>query len=279
VRLLTWNIQATKGCDGRFHIARIVERINSFGDLDVICLQEVARYIPELNNDDQPMLFAEAFAGYDAVWGPGFSVPVAGNKRIEFGNLTLVKSGLLKHSQVHSLPSPCIKLLQIPRTMVEVTIRMAGESIAVFNTHLAFHSTVERIAQLRELCAIRNRLLLKAAAPDVPRAWGPYLYGQKSGDVILAGDLNTDSNDEMFLETLANEKWIDCWGVQTQFNKVKPSHREPTCGCFDTVQWPEGPHVRDYFLATEGIAKRTRRVVVDVETDASDHQPVLLELD
>ena len=44
------------------------------------------------------------------------------------------------------------------------------------------------------------------------------------------------------------------------------------------MQWPQGAHTRDYFLATENIASKTIQVEVDVNTDASDHQPVLLEI-
>jgi endonuclease/exonuclease/phosphatase family metal-dependent hydrolase len=50
------------------------------------------------------------------------------------------------------------------------------------------------------------------------------------------------------------------------------------CGLFDREQWDEGPHCRDYFFVTPDLAARTVDLVVDLETDASDHQPLLLVL-
>lgn len=54
MRILSWNIQCGLGCDGQRDIKRIIERIvDRFEEPDVVCLQEVARYIPEYCTDDQ----------------------------------------------------------------------------------------------------------------------------------------------------------------------------------------------------------------------------------
>ena len=95
--------------------------------------------------------------------------------------------------------------------------------------------------------------------------------------MILCGDLNVGSDTVEFKAHISDQKWVDCWMVQQRFDDETRPARQPTCGCFDGVQWSEGPHVRDYFLATDNLAKMTVSVEVDVETDASDHQPVLLE--
>lgn len=278
MKILTWNIQATKGCDNRFDLPRIVNHIKQLGDMDVICLQEVSKHIPDLNDDDQPTLISNQFPDYESVWGPGFSAPDSKLRRCEFGNLTLVKSGLLRNSRVHSLPSPVVDTLQIPRTMVEVLVSSGSRSVTIFNTHLAFHSNKEIVAQVQALTYLREKCIAKSRRVKPQDAEGPYRYNNACDAVILCGDLNLDSDAYIFRDHISSKNWVDCWEAQYRSVQMDALDRSPTCGCFDHVQWPQGPHVRDYFLATENIASNTVRVDVDVDTNASDHQPVLLEI-
>jgi endonuclease/exonuclease/phosphatase family metal-dependent hydrolase len=53
----------------------------------------------------------------------------------------------------------------------------------------------------------------------------------------------------------------------------------PTVGVHDQIQWPGPPFTWDFVFVSADIASRVRRVEVDMATDASDHQPMLLELD
>ncbi|WP_445503647.1 hypothetical protein [Microvirga sp. G4-2] len=41
---------------------------------------------------------------------------------------------------------------------------------------------------------------------------------------------------------------------------------------------PQGPHCRDYIFVSENMAGRITDMRVDVETTASDHQPVAITL-
>jgi endonuclease/exonuclease/phosphatase family metal-dependent hydrolase len=50
MRLLTWNIQWGRGADGRVDLARTVAAIRAAGEVDVICLQEVACNFPGLGD-------------------------------------------------------------------------------------------------------------------------------------------------------------------------------------------------------------------------------------
>lgn len=278
MRILTWNIQATKGCDGAYDAARTISLVKRYRDLDVICLQEVSKNIPELNSDDQPQIFASEFPSYETIWAPGFCVPDANGGRSEFGNLTLVRRGLLKWSRVHSLPSPPVAELQMPRTAVEAVVGYGDVDVTIFNTHLAFHSTVERVAQFHALTNLRDGVMTNAMSVIAANAWGPYSYNNRSSGVILCGDLNVGSETAEFKQHLTDQNWVDCWTMQSFNNNANLLDRQPTVGCFDSVQWPQGPFVSDYFLATENIAAKTKTVEVDVETSASDHQPVVLEL-
>jgi endonuclease/exonuclease/phosphatase family metal-dependent hydrolase len=53
---------------------------------------------------------------------------------------------------------------------------------------------------------------------------------------------------------------------------------EPTVGLYDKAQWPGDPFTFDFVCVSAELASRVRDVRVDVSTDASDHQPMLLEL-
>ena len=276
MNILTWNIQATKGCDDVYDANRITDLIKGYGELDVICLQEVSRNIPSLNSDDQLTIFKSYFPGYETVWAPGFSVPNSTGQRCEFGNLTLVKQPLLANARAHILSSPYVEEMQMPRTMAEVVISAGDLNFAIFNTHLAFHSMREQISQLNDLTYLRDQIITKANKKKTIEPDGPYLYADTTSGVLLCGDLNIDSESKEFNTHVTGEQWYDCWDMQECDGTLI---RQPTCGCFDSTQWPQGPHVRDYFLATETIARKTTKVWVDVNTAASDHQPVLLEID
>jgi endonuclease/exonuclease/phosphatase family metal-dependent hydrolase len=49
-------------------------------------------------------------------------------------------------------------------------------------------------------------------------------------------------------------------------------------GVHDKVQWPGPPFTFDYLLVSAELAARVRAVAVDAASAASDHQPMLLEL-
>ncbi len=52
----------------------------------------------------------------------------------------------------------------------------------------------------------------------------------------------------------------------------------PTVGVHDKAQWPGAPFCFDFIFVTEDLAQRVESVSVNALTDASDHQPVLLQL-
>jgi endonuclease/exonuclease/phosphatase family metal-dependent hydrolase len=77
------------------------------------------------------------------------------------------------------------------------------------------------------------------------------------------------------LEPLAGSPaFIDAW--TTLHPGATPP---PTAGVYDTVQWSSGPLTCDFVFVTEDLRDRLRRCEIDGATNASDHQPILLELD
>ncbi|GFM36192.1 endonuclease/exonuclease/phosphatase family protein [Desulfovibrio psychrotolerans] len=288
LRILSWNIQSGKDCDGRINLRRIADYIRDRETPHILCLQEVARHFDCYTTPDMPDQLAflcAAFPDHTPVWGASLSWPHSGPLRREFGNLTLVSTPLLD-SRVHSLPAtgtertPGAK--QTPRCAVETIVTWGAAPLRIFNTHLAYHCEHERAAQLRHLCALQEQA---EWLTDSPPAEGHGIFSQQAhtARTVLCGDLNLDSRSEQYC-WLLHQGWQDAWtstlpapeSATTDHNP--PAARPPTCGVFDADQWPQGPHCRDYFLLRNLVPSGIVSMTVDTFTDYSDHQPILLTL-
>ncbi len=277
MQILSWNIQYGKSVNNGQDYVRTLDYIKSLGDFDVICLQEVARYMSgycSSDQRDQLELAQQHFPNYRAHWGSGFSWPSASNDpahRQEFGNLTLVKSNLLDF-KVHQLPQPAVPdKWQMPRVAIEVCVDSSIGPLSIINTHLAFHDSNEVQQQLGHLQAIeRDRL----AHIQFPKAAGPGSFqpGYLASARILCGDFNFDPEFPHYQYQL-DSGWIDTWKL------CCPDSPQPsTCGIFDREQWSQGGHCRDYFWLSHELKARTIDASVDSATDLSDHQPIILEI-
>ena len=95
---------------------------------------------------------------------------------------------------------------------------------------------------------------------------------------LLCGDFNFDVSDSqhglIHQSARSGLNYRDAWSI------CHPNQpRAPTCGLYDHAQWTDGPDCRDFIFTTEDLSGRIRRVEVDGKTTASDHQPILIELD
>ena len=108
MKLVSYNIQYSKGRDGRYDLERIADSLQG---ADVIALQEVERNWPHSGMTDQPALLEALMPGYYAIYGPGFDMDaseisndgVVTNRRRQFGNMILARWPLI-WSRVYSLP-------------------------------------------------------------------------------------------------------------------------------------------------------------------------------
>ena len=281
ITVLSWNIQCGRGVDGRVDLERIARVIRANGDPDLICLQEVASHMPELDGGaggDQPAALARLFPGHEAVYGPALEVRdgEAGPYR-RFGNLVLSRLPVRQIFR-HLLPQPADPgLLHMPRQATEVVVAAASGPLRVITTHLEYHSARQRLAQILRLRELQQEAADNAARP--PQAGtGPYAARPRPASCVLCGDLNCRPEDEAFrrlLDPLPDglPGFRDAWSLA---HGARP--HAPTCGIFDRVQWPEGPHCRDFFLVAGDLEGKVADLRIDGETDASDHQPLLLTL-
>jgi endonuclease/exonuclease/phosphatase family metal-dependent hydrolase len=277
MRLLTWNIQCGKGCDGVTDLARIVSVAKSLTDADVFCFQEVSDNFAALDGGaDQSAQLAALLPDHRAVFRPAVETADAEGRAHRFGNMTLSRLPVLQVAS-HLLPWPRSGMPRSMRRMaLDVTVRAAFGPLRIVNTHLEFHSAAQREAQIMRLLDLQEEA---STHPSDASAVHAEPYGSqtvaKSG--ILCGDFNFDVADTQHRLLHGSQRaglnYRDAWEIA----RPGQPHR-PTCGIYDRAQWPDGADCRDFVFVTEDIAGRVRRIEVDQATSASDHQPVLVEI-
>jgi endonuclease/exonuclease/phosphatase family metal-dependent hydrolase len=265
--IVTWNIQCGKGCDGVVDLARIANVVRAMGEADVICMQEVTRYDPEIaGGADQAAELSALFPGYRWIFGPGLDRPPR-----QFGNLLLTRLPVLQVF-LHLLPQPAeggIKHMQ--RQAIEVVLAARAGPLRVMTTHLEYYSARHRAVQIERLRALQDEVAANEASPPKAAA-SPYDPTPRPASLVLCGDLNLLPGDAEY-ESVFRPPIIDSW------RRAHPGEpHPPTTGAFDRAQWPMGGHCRDYFGLTSDVARRVEALEVDLDTDASDHQPLRLML-
>ncbi|RJG05980.1 endonuclease [Noviherbaspirillum cavernae] len=281
MKLLTWNIQWGRGADGRVDLGRVVAHAKRFADIDVFCLQEVASGYPELPGNNERNQFdelAQRLPGFHAIVGIASDVPGHPVRRA-FGNMMLSRYPMLQIFR-HLLPWPAEPgVFSMQRVAVEATLDTPAGYVRVTTTHLEYYSVEQRFAQIERLREL-HREAASHARSDPPRnlSDAPFFNPPRGGPAILTGDLNClpDADERKRLLApidAATPRYHDAW------ERVHGSApRTPTVGVYDKMQWPGDPFVFDYILVSEDLCGCVKDVVVDSETDASDHQPMLLVL-
>jgi endonuclease/exonuclease/phosphatase family metal-dependent hydrolase len=277
MRLLTWNIQCGKGCDGVTDLTRIVSVAKSLVDADVFCFQEVSDGFAALGGGaDQGAQLAALLPDHRPIFRPAVETIDGEGRAHRFGNMTLSRLPVLQIAS-HPLPWP---RAGVPRSMrrvaLEVTVRAAFGPLRIVNTHLEFHSVAQREAQIVRLLDLQEEASSNPSDASAVHA-EPYGSQTVAASSILCGDFNFDVSDAQHRPLHGSRRgglnYRDAWEI------ARPGQpRQPTCGVHDRAQWPDGADCRDFVFVTEDIASRVRRIEVDVTISASDHQPVLIEL-
>lgn len=278
LRIITWNIQWGLGIDGTVDLGRIVNEARAIADFDVLCLQEVSDNFSDLRGNDGRNQFAELarlLPDYTAVEGVALDVPDGAGGRRRFGNMILSR---LPVAQVlrYTLPWEAATTRNMPRFLLEAVIEAPSGPFRVMTTHLEYSSDSLRRAQVE---GIREAHRTACERVATPREDGPGTYARypTSASAILTGDFNMrppDPSKRRISEPFGNgvPALLDAWQV------AHGADPHPTSFClFEQSNGP--PHCCDFVFVTEDLASKVRRIGYNQETQASDHQPVLLELD
>ncbi|WP_306223401.1 endonuclease/exonuclease/phosphatase family protein [Bosea beijingensis] len=278
MKLITWNIQWARGVDDKVDPRRIIDHARQMADFDVLCLQEVAANFPDLDGNDrtdQFALFSELLPGFTAIEAVGVDVPDGAGGRKRFGNLILSRLPVAQALR-HVLPWEAAATRNMPRVLVEAMVETPHGPIRLMTTHLEYSSPVLRAAQVD---GIRQIHRMAAARQATPRHPGPHTYAPtpNTASAILTGDFNMRPDDTGMAQLLAPftggvPSLVDLWPV---LKGAEP--HPPSAFICDQTYGPPG--CLDYVLATPDLAERARSITYDIETRASDHQPILVEFE
>ena len=250
-------------------------------DFDVLCLQEVARNYPDLagsSGENQYEALAALFPGHTVVKGVAMDVLAPGGDRREFGNAIVTRLPVLQVFR-RLLPWPADPSVPgMQRSALEVVLDTRSGPLRVTTAHLEYYSAKQRAAQAEALRELQIEAASHAAGPARAKESGPFRSMPRPASGILTADFNFKPDDPLHARLQSAlapgvPAYRDAWQLR---HPGKP--HAPTVGVHDKEQWPGPPFACDFIFVTEDLAHRVEDVAVNGETDASDHQPVLLEL-
>lgn len=282
MKLVTWNVQWCLGCDGVVDPKRIVDHARAFADFDVLCLQEVAANFPALKGsagEDQFAALAALLPDFVAVPGVAVDVAAAEGGRRAFGNMILSRLPVRQVARV-PLPRPIDPAVRsMARIALEVVLEAPFGPLRVMTTHLEYYSATQRAAQVEALRARHAEACAHARWPGPRIATnGPFHSQPETFSAILTGDFNFRVDDPLHARLTAPFDDEAVPALDDVWQRLHPDAAQPpTAGVFDHAQWPE-PFACDFICASADLRPRLRAVAVDGGSDASDHQPVMVEL-
>ncbi len=284
MKLITWNTQWCRGVDGRVDPARIVREMREIADFDVLCLQEIANNFPDprLRGSRGENQFAELsrlLPGYQPVPGVAVDVEAADGARRHFGNMIFSR---YRVGQVfrHLLPYPVDPGVNgMPRIALEAVIAAPFGGLRVITTHLEYYGTLKRTAQVEALRTLYAEGSGHARLGTiVDREGGPFETRLRPAATVITGDFNFEPDDPLHLrmgEAFADgtPRLVDAWEV------AHPGEPHPATFRIYEKEEPGEPEQHcDFIFVSADLVPRVKALRVDRNTQASDHQPVYLEL-
>ena len=265
--LLSWNVQWCRGIDGRVDPKRIAAEARRLADPDVLCLQEIAVNFPEMGGsagENQVEELQKHLPGYAAFFAPAVDLPGKRGRR-QFGNLILSKSKIGRVLR-HQLPWPAAPdTKSMPRAVVEVVVEAPFGPLRVMTTHLEYYSADYRAVQIERMRELHEEARADSKAVE-PGSYESHTRGQSA---LVCGDFNMKPEDPHHRQML-DAGFVDAWQA---LNPAKP--RQATFHLHDG----EASYCCDYVFVTPDLVPRLRSLRIDTATQASDHQPVIVELE
>jgi endonuclease/exonuclease/phosphatase family metal-dependent hydrolase len=282
MKLITWNIQWGRGIDGRVDLERIVRTAREMADFDVLCVQEVADNFPDLPGNDDRNQFAELarlLPDFTAIEGIAVDVAGDGARRRRFGNAIYTRNAVSSVRR-HALPWPADAAKDtMPRMAIEATLRVAMGALRVTTTHLEYYSEVQRRAQAQRLRHLHDEACLRAATPGKQTSdGGPFDATPQAISAILVGDFNFPPENPAYGDiqhslAAGTPAYRDAWVLTHDRHPHTPTF------CVHSGAYSKTPYCCDFVFVSADCARRVHAVEVQSQTQASDHQPILLEFD
>ncbi|MDK9726510.1 MAG: hypothetical protein OEL88_16710 [Sterolibacteriaceae bacterium MAG5] len=177
----------------------------------------------------------------------------------------------------HLLPWPADPAVpSMQRVALEAVLLAPGGALRVMTTHLEFYSRRQREAQVAALHAEgwHHALRPRSGAESDP----PFAVLPRGEWTVLCGDFNFLPGSPEYLDLLAPlGDGVPC--LRDAWRLVHPGQSHaPTAGVHG-ASWLAEPGCCDFFFVSENLSAGLRGLSVDGNCQASDHQPVMLELD
>lgn len=284
MKLITWNVQWCRGVDRKVDPARVVAEARRLADFDVLCLQEIADNYPDpllagSAGEDQFALLSALLPGYTAVSGIAVDQLGDDGRRRRFGNLILSRLPV-QQSYRHLLPYPADHgVPSMPRIAVEAIVTAPFGDVRVITTHLEYYSLAKRSAQVEALRSIYAEGYRYADNPRLGMSEeGPYRAFPRPAATVITGDFNLEPDDPLHARMAApfadgTPPLADAWEA------TYPGVAHPPTFRIHEKERPGDPDLHcDFIFVSETLRSRLVSVVVDTQTQVSDHQPVILSL-
>lgn len=287
MKFVSYNIQYSRGKDGKHDLGRIAQAVEG---ADVIALQEVVRNMPDVPDADQPARLSELLPDYYWVYGPPFDIDAGGpgpdgrpvNRRGQFGNMLLSRYPILS-SRLFLLPSVRnYGRLNIQCGALEGMIDLPGGPLRVYSVHLDSVSGSQRLAQID---------YLMPRIQDVPRNGGTWngveIFGRPeiplNEDFVVMGDCNlipgspeyrriAGAPDYFYGQLVTARHWADTWTLAGH------DLDEGITWYDEDTDWKTGSRL-DYGFVSAELAARVTGARIDDDAPGSDHQPYWFDLD
>jgi len=284
MKLVTWNTQWCKGNDGRVSPERIIDGARAMGDFDILCLQEISVNYEALTGDtpmDQPAALRGLLPEYEIAFGAAIDEYMPGRpQRQRFGNLIASRLPILQVQHL-ALPSPASTGEPhpwMPRLCTVCTVQAPWGPVRVMTTHLEYYSQAQRLVQAQALRSIHQLACGHALHPPWVADGSnntPYQPKPHTLDAVLCGDFNFEPHSDEYrclVDPRHAHPLADSWLLASPGQAHPPTFR-----LYDDTYGPEAVSC-DFLFVSVSLSRRVRKVTVDTLTQASDHQPVLLDL-
>lgn len=273
-------MQWCRGIDGRVDHGRIVRTAQAIADFDVLCLQEVAvgfRGLPGSSGEDQFALLTQALPDHRGWFGPATDLDDGAGGRRQFGNAIFTRLPVHQAFR-HLLPWPADAATpSMQRLALELVVAAPWGPVRIVTTHLEYYSLRQRLAQVDALRALHAQACGHARTPRPDGDPGePFDAAPRPAGAVICGDFNFVPGGREHAAMLApfddaTEPLADAWAARHPGDP-----HPPTVGVHED-RFPR--ECWDFAFVTRNLLPGLREVRIIADTEASDHQPLLLTLD
>ena len=276
--LVTWNIQWGKAATAS-SISRARFRLPRRSRMPTYSASRKCRNIsgPSMAILKQSKQLSLLLPGYTAIFHPAVETIDDQGRTHRFGNMTLSRLPVLQVRN-HLLPWPeagAVRSMQ--RHALETTVQAPFGALRVVNTHLEYHSSVQRQAQLTRLLDIQQEAST-SPKPGRKNHDDPYLSLTVAPSSLLCGDFNFDVSDAQHAYIAAASRPGHQLPRRVDARRSRAKAGADMRACSTTYSGRRAPIAAISSSSRKISASRVRRIEVNGQTDASDHQPIMIEL-